>query len=79
MSELTSAFGGIADMVGLAACSARSRLTRSGPRTFGRILPAETAIGSYRELRLELLCCPHRLSRGTAPHEREYPRRKDRF
>jgi hypothetical protein len=34
---------------------------------------------SYRELRLELLCCPHRLSRGTAPHEREYPRRTDRF
>jgi hypothetical protein len=33
---------------------------------------------SYRELRLEPLCCP-RLSRGTAPREREYPRRKDRF
>jgi hypothetical protein len=31
---------------------------------------------SHRELRPELLCCPHRLSRG---HEREYPRRKDRF
>jgi hypothetical protein len=34
---------------------------------------------SYRELRLEPLCCPYRLSRGTAPHERKYPRRKDRF
>ena len=34
---------------------------------------------SYRELRLELLSCPHRVNRGTAPHEREYPRRKDRF
>src|SRR5271169_4881507 len=34
---------------------------------------------SYRELRLEWLCCPHRLSRGTAPHEREYSPRKDRF
>jgi hypothetical protein len=34
---------------------------------------------SYRELRLEPLCCPHRISRGTAPHERQYPRRKDRF
>jgi hypothetical protein len=33
----------------------------------------------YRKLRLEPLFCPHRLSRGTAPHEREYPRRKDRF
>ena len=34
---------------------------------------------AYRELRLEPLYCPHRLSRGIAPHEREYPRRKDRF
>ena len=34
---------------------------------------------SYRELRLEPLCCPHRLSLGTAPYERENPRRKDRF
>ena len=33
----------------------------------------------YRKLRLEPLCCPHPLSRGTAPHEREYPRRRDRF
>jgi len=29
--------------------------------------------------RLGPLYRPHRLSRGTAPHEREYPRRKDRF
>ena len=41
-------------------------------------LPYWTAVRAYRELRLEPLCCP-RLSRGTAPHEREYPRRKDRF
>ena len=34
---------------------------------------------SYRKMRLEPLYCPHRLSRGPAPHEREYPRRKDRF
>jgi hypothetical protein len=34
---------------------------------------------SYRELRLEPLSCPQRLSRGTAPHEPGYPRRKDRF
>jgi hypothetical protein len=34
---------------------------------------------SYRELRLEPLYCPHRLSRGCAPHERGYPRREDRF
>jgi hypothetical protein len=29
---------------------------------------------SYREPRLEPLCCAHRLSLGAAPHEREYPR-----
>ena len=45
---------------------------------FGRIFGLDGR-ESYRELRLEPLCCPHRLSRGTAPHEREYPRRKDRF
>src|SRR6478609_11816192 len=45
---------------------------------FGRIFGLDGR-ESYRELRLELLCCPHRLSRGTAPHEREYPRRKGRF
>jgi Tfp pilus assembly protein PilF len=33
---------------------------------------------SHRELRLELVCCAHHLSRGKAPQEREYPRRKDR-
>jgi hypothetical protein len=37
-----------------------------------------TARESYRKLRLEPLCFPHRLSRGTVPHEREHPRRKDR-
>jgi hypothetical protein len=45
---------------------------------FGRIFGLDGREG-YRKLRLEPLCCPHRLSRGTAPHEREYPRRKDRF
>jgi hypothetical protein len=34
---------------------------------------------SYRKLRLEPFYRAHRLSRGTAPHEREYLRRKDRF
>src|SRR6201982_3521145 len=52
--------------------------TQSRPWTFGRIFGLDDR-ESYRELRLELLCCRHRLSRGTAPHEREYPRRKDRF
>jgi hypothetical protein len=33
----------------------------------------------YRKLRLEPLCYLTRLSRGTVPHEREHPRRKDRF
>ncbi len=47
-------------------------------RRFGRIFGLDGR-ESYRELRLELLCCPHRLSRGTAPHEREYPRRKGSF
>ena len=37
---------------------------------FGRIFGLDGREG-YRELRLEPLCCPHRLSRGTAPHERE--------
>ena len=65
-------------MVGLAAGSTRSRMTLSGRWMFGRIFGLDGR-ESYRELRLELLCCPHRLSRGTAPYEREYPRRKDRF
>src|SRR6266851_2842838 len=55
-----------------------TRMTLSGRWMFGRIFGLDGR-ESYRELRLELLCCPHRLSRGTAPHEREYPRRKDRF
>jgi hypothetical protein len=53
-------------------------LTRSRRWIVGRIFGLDGR-ESYRELRLELLCCPHCLSRGTAPHEREYPRRKDRF
>src|SRR5258706_5612078 len=44
---------------------------------FGRIFGLDGR-ESYRKLRLELLCCAHRLSRGTAPHEREYPRRTAR-
>jgi hypothetical protein len=52
--------------------------TRSRRWIVGRIFGLDGR-ESYRELRLELLCCPHCLSRGTAPHEREYPRRKDRF
>ncbi len=55
-----------------------TQMTLSGRWMFGRIFGLDGR-ESYRELRLELLCCPHRLSRGTAPHEREYPRRKDRF
>jgi hypothetical protein len=45
---------------------------------FGRIFGLDSH-GSYRELQLEPLYGPHCLSRGTAPHEREYRRRKDRF
>ena len=41
---------------------------------FGRIFGLDGR-ESYREPRLEPLAGPHRLSRGTAPHEREYPRR----
>jgi hypothetical protein len=52
--------------------------TQSRRWMFGRIFGLDGREG-YRKLRLEPLCCPHRLSRGTAPHEREYPRRKDRF
>jgi hypothetical protein len=52
--------------------------TQSRHWMFGRIFGLDGR-ESYRELRLEPLCCPHRLSRGTAPHERDYPRRKDRF
>ena len=44
---------------------------------FGRIFGLDGG-ESYRELRLELLCWAS-ASRGTAPHEREYPRRKDCF
>ena len=54
------------------SCRSHSRLIVAA-RQWSR---PETA---YRELRLELLCCAHHLSRGTAPHEREYARRKDRF
>jgi hypothetical protein len=45
---------------------------------FGRISSLDSR-ETCRELRLEPLYSPHRLERGTAPHEREYPRRKDRF
>ena len=55
-----------------------SKLTQSRRWMFRRIFGLDGGEG-YRKLRLEPLCCPHRLSRGTAPHEREYPRRKDRF
>src|SRR5437899_10339725 len=51
--------------------------TQSRRWMFGRIFGLDGR-ESYHELRLEPLYCPHRLSRGTAPHEREYPRRKDR-
>ena len=34
---------------------------------------------SYRELRLEPLCCPHPSRPRNCSHEREYPWRKDRF
>jgi hypothetical protein len=54
------------------------RNAQCGHWMFGRIFGLDGR-ESYRELRLEPVCCPHRLSRGTAPHEREYPRRKDRF
>jgi hypothetical protein len=52
--------------------------THNGRWMFGRIFGLDGR-ESYRKLRLEPLCCPHRLSRGTAPHEREYPPRRDRF
>ena len=55
-----------------------SSWTQSRRWMFGRIFGLDGR-ESYRELRPEPLCCRHRLSRGTAPHEREYPRRKDRF
>ena len=67
--------------VGLAPTGKRRLVTahtQSRRWMFGRIFGLDGR-ESYRELRLEPLCCPHRLSRGTAPHEREYPRRKDRF
>ena len=44
---------------------------------FGRILGLDGR-ESYREVWLEPLYCPHRLSPGTAPHDREYSSR-DRF
>ena len=53
-------------------------LTHSRRWMFGRIFGLDGR-ESYLELRLEPLYCHQRLSRGTAPHEREYPRRKDRF
>jgi hypothetical protein len=52
--------------------------SHSGRRMFGRVFGLDGR-ESYRELRLEPLCCPHRPSRGIAPHEREYQRRNDRF
>jgi hypothetical protein len=54
-------------------------LTQSRCGMFGRIFGLDGRLGGIAELRLELLCCPHRPSRGTAPHDREYPRRNDRF
>jgi hypothetical protein len=71
-------YRGIAGMAGLAAASTRSRMTLTRRWTFCRIFGLDGR-ESYRELRLKPLCCPHRLSRGIAPHEREYPRRNDRF
>jgi hypothetical protein len=67
-----------AGAAGSAALTFRSAFlarARAAPSASG----FDPAAESYRELRLEPLCCPHRLSRGTAPHEREYPQRKDRF
>jgi hypothetical protein len=49
-------------------------LTHSGRSMFGRIFGLDGR-ESYRELRLESLCCKPR----NCSHEREYPRRKDRF
>jgi hypothetical protein len=63
---------------GLGTSATRVIATEVGRAFVGRILGSDGR-DSYRELPLELLCCPHSLSRGTAPHEREYPRRKDRF
>jgi hypothetical protein len=53
--------------------------TQSRRWMFGRIFGLDGRLGGIAELRLELLCCPHPPSRGTAPHDREYPRRNDRF
>ena len=76
MSALMSAYRGRSEIL----CSRRAFpiMTQSRRWMFGRIFGLDGR-ESYRELRLEPLCCPHRLSRGSAPHEREYPRRKDRF
>jgi hypothetical protein len=53
-------------------------LTQKRHWMFGRIFGLD-GLNSYREPRLEPLCCPHCLGQGTAAHEQEYPRRKDRF
>jgi hypothetical protein len=45
---------------------------------FGRLFGLDGR-ESYRKLRLVPLCCPHRQSRGTVPHEREHPWRMCRF
>jgi hypothetical protein len=55
-----------------------TRMTQSRRWMFGRVF----GLGgreSCRELRLEPLCCPHRPKPRNFSHEREYPRRKDRF
>jgi hypothetical protein len=72
------AFGEKRTSIGRQDRPVRSRMTQSARWMFGRIFGLDGR-ERYRKVRLEPLCCPHRLSRGTAPHERQYPRRKARF
>jgi hypothetical protein len=76
--EIVSAFGEQRPLLGFWRAMAATLMTQSARWMFGRIFGLDGR-ERYRKVRLEPLCCPHRLSRGTAPHEREYPRRKDRF
>jgi hypothetical protein len=50
-----------------------SRLTRSGPRTFGRIFLAETAMGAIANCGRSVMMLFSMQSRRTVAHERERP------
>jgi hypothetical protein len=56
-----------------------TRLTHSRPRTFGRIPLAEAAMRAIANCGWGCYTALTVISRGTAPHERQYPRREDRL